>query len=108
MPKPIQFLNHTKSAIPSLLRKHSKLSPFHIRQIEAASHVYPFRANNYVVENLIDWNNVPNDPIFKLTFPQPEMLKDADMSRIMSLLNAVDHNPQNGDRGSPLRKTLHG
>jgi KamA family protein len=34
----------------------------------------PFRTNNYVVEELIDWNNVPEDPIFQLTFPQPGML----------------------------------
>jgi hypothetical protein len=34
----------------------------------------PFRTNNYVIEELIDWNNVPADPIFQLTFPQPGML----------------------------------
>ena len=36
--------------------------------------VLPFRTNNYVVEELIDWSNVPEDPIFQLTFPQPGML----------------------------------
>ncbi len=39
------------------------------------AHVFPFRANNYVVEELIDWSRVPDDPIFRLTFPQRDMLK---------------------------------
>lgn len=42
--------------------------------IKVVSNVLPFRSNNYVVEELIDWNNVPNDPIFQLTFMQRDML----------------------------------
>ena len=45
----------------------------------AASSVLPMRANNYVVDQLIDWTNVPNDPIFQLTFPQPGMLHPEDL-----------------------------
>lgn len=44
-------------------------------EMEVVGSVLPFKANNYVVEQLIDWNNVPNDPIFVLTFPQRGMLK---------------------------------
>lgn len=43
-------------------------------QINVVAHVLPFRTNNYVVEELIDWDNIPNDPIFQLTFPQKDML----------------------------------
>ena len=45
-----------------------------IEAIEIVGSVLPFKTNNYVVENLINWERVPNDPIFKLTFPQREML----------------------------------
>jgi L-lysine 2,3-aminomutase len=38
------------------------------------ANVLPFRVNRYVIEELIDWNRVPDDPIFQLTFPQPGML----------------------------------
>src|SRR5262249_5610745 len=38
------------------------------------ANVLPFRTNNYVVEELINWERVPEDPIFQLTFPQPGML----------------------------------
>ena len=44
-------------------------------EMEVVGNVLPFKANNYVVEQLIDWNNIPNDPIFVLTFPQRGMLK---------------------------------
>jgi len=42
-------------------------------EIEVVGNVLPFKTNNYVVENLIDWTN-PVDPMFILTFPQKDML----------------------------------
>lgn len=44
------------------------------RAMQVVAHVLPFRTNNYVVEELINWERVPEDPIFQLTFPQPGML----------------------------------
>lgn len=43
--------------------------------IETVGSVLPFKTNNYVINNLIDWSNIPEDPIFTLTFPRKEMLK---------------------------------
>lgn len=43
-------------------------------EMEVVGNVLPFKANNYVVEQLIDWDNIPHDPIFVLTFPQRGML----------------------------------
>lgn len=42
--------------------------------MQVVARVLPFKANNYVVEDLINWED-PADPIFKLTFPQRGMLK---------------------------------
>ena len=42
--------------------------------MEVVGNVLPFKTNNYVVEQLIDWSNVPNDPMYVLTFPQKGML----------------------------------
>lgn len=53
---------------------------------KVVSHVLPFRTNNYVVEELIDWDNVPNDPMYQLTFPQREMLTDDQFNKIADLL----------------------
>ncbi len=63
------------------------LSSGRLRRMEAVAKVLPFRTNNYIVENLINWNNIPNDPIFQLTFPQPEMLNETDLQRILELMN---------------------
>ena len=43
-------------------------------EMEVVGNILPFKTNNYVVEQLIDWNNVPKDPMFVLTFPQKGML----------------------------------
>ncbi|MBZ0200277.1 MAG: lysine 2,3-aminomutase [Ignavibacteriaceae bacterium] len=42
--------------------------------IKVVSHVLPFRTNNYVIDELIDWDKVPDDPMFQLTFMQKDML----------------------------------
>lgn len=57
-----------------------------IEAIEVVGSVLPFKTNNYVVENLINWDKVPNDPIFKLTFPQREMLLPHNYEKIESLI----------------------
>lgn len=42
------------------------------------STVLPFRTNEYVLSELIDWDKVPDDPIFRLTFPSQDMFSSAD------------------------------
>ncbi len=58
------------------------------RDIHVVSHVLPFRVNDYVVDELIDWDRVPDDPIFRLTFPHRDMLRPEDFDAIASLLDA--------------------
>lgn len=53
--------------------------------ISLISLVLPFRVNSYVVDNLIDWNNIPDDPIFQLTFPQPGMLRPEEFEQLRAL-----------------------
>lgn len=53
--------------------------------LKVVSSVLPFRANNYVIEELIDWDNVPEDPIFQLVFPQKGMLDTEDYNSLESL-----------------------
>ncbi len=54
--------------------------------IRAVSAVLPFRVNNYVLEDLIDWDRVPDDPMFQLTFPQAGMLHDEDFATMLDLV----------------------
>ncbi len=39
-----------------------------------------------MLEELIDWNNIPSDPIYQLTFPQAEMLDRNDFVRLRKLV----------------------
>lgn len=56
--------------------------------IEVVGHVLPFKVNDFVVEQLIDWERVPDDPLFVLTFPQRAMLNPAHYTEIACLLRA--------------------
>ena len=55
-------------------------------EMEVVGNVLPFKANNYVVEQLIDWSNIPNDPIYVLTFPQKGMLKPQHFEQMATTL----------------------
>lgn len=50
--------------------------------MRALAHVFPFRVNCYQLDELIDWDRVPDDPIFRLLFPQPEMLAAEDLRQL--------------------------
>lgn len=50
------------------------------------SSVLPFRTNRYVAEHLIDWDRIPEDPIYQLVFPQRDMLAEGDFRRIADLM----------------------
>ncbi|KAB1065508.1 KamA family radical SAM protein [Salibacter halophilus] len=56
--------------------------------IEVVGNVLPFKVNNYVIDQLIDWENVPDDPIFILTFPQKDMLSDEHFSKVAEALKS--------------------
>ncbi len=51
-------------------------------EMKVVSSVLPFRINAYVIEELIDWSCVPEDPIFQLIFPQKGMLSEAHFNRM--------------------------
>ena len=64
------YMLHNFRNIPEV----KNINPQFIEDIEIVGSVLPFKTNNYVIENLINWSNIPDDPMFKLTFPQKDML----------------------------------
>ena len=54
--------------------------------MQVVSRVLPFRTNRYVIDNLIDWSRVPDDPIYQMIFPQPGMLDGKDFDRVADLV----------------------
>ncbi|MFV0391908.1 MAG: KamA family radical SAM protein [Paludibacteraceae bacterium] len=75
---------HNYKSIPQI----AKLSPEMIEAIEVVGRVLPFKTNNYVVNELIDWTKVDSDPIFTLTFPRKEMLEPKHYHAIKKLLDS--------------------
>lgn len=76
----------------------SQVSQEDLRSIDVVAHVLPFKTNNYVVNELIDWDNYQNDPIFILNFPQKGMLSPEHFSKMAKAVDA-------GADAATLRKT---
>ena len=83
------------------------LSPQDIEAIEVVGRVLPFKANNYVVEQLIDWNNIPNDPIFTLTFPRKEMLSEEHYNQVLKMLDDDPRDPAYKEAIDTIRRELN-
>lgn len=95
-PKYRAFTLQTYRQVPQL----NALSDEEKFAIDVVGHVLPFRINNYVIEQLIDWENVPNDPIYRLTVPQRGMLKPAHFNAMAKLL-------RNGASAEQIRQTAN-
>lgn len=97
----------------------SRLSRDELQAIEVVGRVLPFKTNNYVVEELVDWERVATDPIFTLNFPRRDMLvrkhysainklleKQADSGKLMAAINAVrlelNPNPAGQEHNVPV------
>lgn len=79
------FSVHNFRKIPQVAQHLSEKECF---EIEVVGKVLPFKVNNYIVDCLIDWDNFKNDPMFVLTFPQKEMLKEDDFIKVANALKA--------------------
>lgn len=75
--------------------------------IKVVSNVLPFRVNNYVVEELINWANIPTDPIFQLTFMQKEMLTDYQFNRMADTLKSGSSNEEVKKLANEIRLELN-
>jgi KamA family protein len=77
--------------------------------VRAVATVLPFRTNEYVIERLIDWTAAPDDPIYRLVFPQADMLPEADIKPIADMLSrgAPDREIQAAARQLRMRLNPH-
>lgn len=75
--------------------------------MRAVASVLPFRANEYVVDELIDWDRAPDDPMFQLTFPQRGMLASDDVEYLVDLLRNGASNRALRDAARPIQLRLN-
>ena len=80
-----RFRAYTVKHLDDLVAR-AGLGPAERLAVRAVATVLPFRTNEYVVESLIDWSAAPDDPIYRLVFPQADMLDAGDVEPIIGLL----------------------
>lgn len=71
-------INHLDQ-IPQLARLGKSIT----EDIHTVAEIYPFKTNNYVVEELINWDNGVDDPMFRLNFPHRDMLVEEHYDKIV-------------------------
>lgn len=59
-----------------------------LSDMDVVGRVLPFKTNNYVVDELIDWDTYETDPLFTINFPRKSLLDDHDFNTVSHLLDA--------------------
>ncbi|MBL0073500.1 MAG: lysine 2,3-aminomutase [Bacteroidetes bacterium] len=94
---------HNFRSIPQLENLSEELK----FNMEVVGHVLPFKVNNYVIDELIDWNKVPDDPIFKLTFPQKAMLTRAHFNEMAKAMRQTQDKSALREVANKIRMQLN-
>jgi len=97
------YARHNFNTIPS----YGRLSQSQVHAINIVSEVLPFKTNNYVVGELIDWNNYEDDPMFILNFPQKSMLKPSQFSALTKMVKSNSSKIDLAEYVNELRLTLN-
>ena len=79
------FVVHAARDLPRIPQLQALPSDLRF-EMQVVASVLPFRVNQYVLDELIDWRHVPDDPVFQLVFPQRGMLEAAHFDEIAGLL----------------------
>ncbi|MFJ2608710.1 KamA family radical SAM protein [Streptomyces sp. NPDC087425] len=86
---PVTYKPYNRSSIKRA--PQWELMPADLREaVDVVTHVLPFRTNQFVLDELIDWDRIPDDPIFRLNFPHRDMLDPEDYVTLRDLLRDGD------------------
>jgi len=70
------------------ISKLKRLPEIELFDMTVVGRVLPFKTNNYVVDELIDWDHYEEDPLFTINFPQKKLLDPKHFQQISDLLTA--------------------
>ena len=101
----------TRNQLSELADKHPGFSEV-LTDVQMASRVFPFRLSSHVIDNLIRWDDLEEDPFFHLLIPTLKMLEEGhrealreaclsgDEVRITSVVKSIraDLNPHPADQ----------
>lgn len=103
---PARYKAYTLNNIETL-PQFERLSPEQREAVRVVGNVLPFKTNNYVAEQLIDWDNIPHDPMFVLNFPQPGMLEQHHYERMRAALANGPHSQDAEEATNDIRHALN-
>jgi hypothetical protein len=72
--------------------KHPRLLP-KLKEIKAASLIFPFKASPYLVDELIDWEteaDISEDPFYRLVYPTMSMLEPHHREKLNAAVDEQD------------------
>lgn len=97
------YARHNLNKIPS----YRHLSEEQVHAINIVSEVLPFKTNNYVVNELINWDNYQDDPMFILNFPQKSMLSPSQFRNLSTMIKNQVSKTELARHIADLRHTLN-
>lgn len=83
-----KYRSYTLQNFKTLPQFRENFTDEQLFEMEVVGHVLPFKSNNYYVEEIIDWNKAPDDPLFHLTFPSRDMLLPHHYDKMESAIKA--------------------
>ncbi|MFI6482304.1 KamA family radical SAM protein [Nonomuraea sp. NPDC050663] len=101
-----RFTAYSAKHLDELL-KRARLDEEERLKVRAVATVLPFRTNAYVVDELIDWSAAPDDPIYRLVFPQADMLPTTDVARLTGMLRDDAPKAELLAEANRIRQTLN-
>ncbi|NOX17036.1 MAG: lysine 2,3-aminomutase [Chlorobi bacterium] len=75
--------------------------------IKVVSQIFPFRTNNYVVDELINWKNIPEDPMYQLTFMQKGMLPSHLYERMANAMQTAESQEDIANVAREIREQMN-
>src|SRR3977135_2452071 len=84
MPRVAGYRSYGRRDIPALAERFG-IDKDLAAGIALAAAVFPFKTNEFVLTEMIDWKHVPDDPMFRLSFPHPDMLPPGTLKTLRGL-----------------------
>ena len=75
--------------------------------IKVVGQVFPFRTNRYIVDDVIQWENVPDDPVYILNFLQAGMLRPQHYEEMASVLTNGSSQEEITETANRIRMELN-
>ena len=101
--EPRSYKKYLRTDLASIFENQGISDPF-LKEREIVAMVFPFKVCEYVIEN-INWSQYLKDPLFLLTFPQPDMLKPFEIRLLKILIDSGASREAIAEKVSQIRST---